>query len=134
MSQQPLLSAASDANSDTGSDPGSGSRRSISWQHNPFSQFKTKLSQPRSSLRPSCQGSYASLTEAALEAQSTASLSTAQSGSRRPGTAHSQAHGFNARAVAKVKHQKHVNSVYHDVTEQCCSQVLHLSCCLSAKP
>jgi hypothetical protein len=101
MSQQPFLSAASDAASDASSDPGSGSRRGVAWQHSPFSQFKTKLSQPRSSLRPSRQGSYETLSEAALEAQSTASLSTAPSGLRR---AASQAHGFNARAVAKVMH------------------------------
>uniref|UniRef100_A0A383WLL7 Ion transport domain-containing protein n=1 Tax=Tetradesmus obliquus TaxID=3088 RepID=A0A383WLL7_TETOB len=101
MSQQPFLSAASDANSDASSEPGSGSRRSVAWQHNPFSQFKTKLSQPRASLRPSRQGSYDSLS--ALEAQSAASISTTPSGSRRPGAAHSQAHGFNARAVAKFQ-------------------------------
>jgi hypothetical protein len=71
----------------------------VAWQHNPFSQFKTKLSQPRSSVRPSRQGSFETLSEAALEAQSTASLNTAQSGIRR---SQSQAHGFNARAVAKV--------------------------------
>ncbi|WIA41476.1 hypothetical protein OEZ86_005053 [Tetradesmus obliquus] len=60
-----------------------------------------KLSQPRASLRPSRQGSYDSLS--ALEAQSAASISTTPSGSRRPGAAHSQAHGFNARAVAKFQ-------------------------------
>lgn len=103
----------------------------MAWQHNPFSQFKTKLSQPRASLRPSRQGSYDSLS--ALEAQSAASISTTPSGSRRPGAAHSQAHGFNARAVAKVQHQN-ISGLdtwlwIHgfDTHKQRCSIRLHIS-------